>query len=460
MEKVIYSKCSTERKKKYKIVTSIIEKDGKRVVRKTAANPMAKEHVNAMFDYYNKVKQDHNDIINVPCKLISDGCLEFEYINGTNYAEKIQKCAEQNDLPGLIKCVSDIRNIIVNVSNKQPFSSTKEFEAIFGEQEWLTGMESAKNINIDVLAENVILKENNKYIIDYELTFPFSVPLKYVVFRMLFFNTTISTLPENIKNDIYKECEISAEEWEKFYRMELIFQSYLSENSLNEVKDKIGMKSFLLSQNNVLISELCYTVESEKGNVLARGYQYGNELKIEIDVKKAKHVTLKVDYESCSIKILKNNAELIDSNEALLIGKDMFFENMPVLKFDVENINDFQLDVQILNENNALINPLLVYNGKCKELEAQLLNSGDEVSRLVKEVDRLTNDILQLGEERNNYIAQIGMLNANNEEWQEKYKRQSQRDEKLISELGYELSKIKSAKDFDKFAKKNKLYEG
>lgn len=461
MERVIYSKCSTERKKEYKILTSIIDIDGKRVVRKSAAVPMARKHVNKIIDYYNMgEKYLVSNVVNAPCKKVNDGCVEFKYIEGISYAEKVKLISETGDMKQLEECIAEIRDIIVRVSEIEPFSTSEEFEKLFGEQEWLKGTASAKNLNIDLLAENIIISDDIKYIIDYELTYSFNIPLKYVVFRMLFFNPTISSLGEEQRNKIYQACDISKEEWERFYAMELIFQMNLSGNSLDEVKKRIGMNTYLFSQNNQIISELRYCIFSDNGFLLDEGSYYGNELKLKFNVENFREISLKLNFDTCSIKILSSNAKVIYSNEAMMVGNDRFYLEKPILKFDVDGKDELEVDINILNENNPLINPFSVYVGKCNEIQATLLKKGDEISELVQKINLLTKDILQLGEERNKYVVQIGQLNNSIADLQDKYNRYAERSDRMISELGYELSKIKSAKDFEKFAKKNKLYEG
>ena len=59
-----------------------------------------------------------------------------------------------------------------------------------------------------------------------------------------------------------------------------------------------------------------------------------------------------------------------------------------------------------------------------------------------------------------NRVVSTGCNSTKTSPVQDKYNRYAERSDRMISELGYELSKIKSAKDFEKFAKKNKLYEG
>lgn len=482
MGKVIYSKCSTERKKEYKILTSILEDNGQRTVRKSAANQKSRMHVNRMLEYY-KMGEKYclPNVKNAPCKQVEDGCVEFDYINGESFAEKMENCVEQDDMELLEKYVTAIRDIIVNVSGIEPFSLSEDFERVFGKQNWLEGVDSAKDLNIDLLAENIIVSDGVNYVIDYELTFPFNIPIKYIVFRMLFFNPTISSLGEEQKAKIYGLCGISKDESDKFYDMEVTFQQYISGNSLDEVKKRIGMNTFLFSQNNEIMSEMTYQLLSDDGAIVAEGSQYGNELKLKADVLNIKEASLKLNYNMCSIKVLSTNAKLISSNEAILVGDDRFYIEKPILKFEVEGKDEIEVDIQVLNENNPLINSISVYANKCKELEASLLKKGDEINGLVEKINSLTNDVLQLGEERtllvnkigglneqrNEHITQIQRLNDERDclknsivEIQGKFDRYAERSDDMISELGYELSKIKSAKNFEKFAKKNKLYEG
>ena len=510
MEKVIYSKCSTERKREYKILTCILERDGQKIVQKKAANEVSNEHVNRMLEYYQSGEcYCLADVKNAPCMKSTDGCIEFEFIEGISYSERMENFAELGDVAGLENCVMELRDIIINVSGVEQFSTSAEFENLFGKHERLSNLNAAKGMNIDLLAENIILSSKTRYVIDYEWTFPFAIPLKYIVFRMLFFNSTISSLDEIEKKKIYTMCDISSNEWDTFYDMELRFQSYLSGNSLDEVKKRIGMKTYLFSQNNELIPSMRYFLSSEHNLKLLDGELFGSDLKINLNVLDCESVFLNLDCEMCSVKIVSTDARLLSSNESMMIGEDRFFLNKPCFKFDVTEIDVFDIYVQILNQGNALIQILASYCKKEKELEEGLLKSGDKIADLLKrndeltkeilqlgdqrigyvgkideltrtvlqlgnqrteyvgKIDELTQTVLQLGNQRNDYLSLIGKLDEEKIslknsilELEERFNRYSERSNNTISELGYELSKIKSAKNFEKFAKKNKLYEG
>ena len=65
------------------------------------------------------------------------------------------------------------------------FRLAQKFEQIFGTHPELESFEAAANLNIDMSASNIIMAEYI-YIVDYEWTFNFDIPLKYIVYRSIF----------------------------------------------------------------------------------------------------------------------------------------------------------------------------------------------------------------------------------------------------------------------------------
>ena len=68
--------------------------------------------------------------------------------------------------------------------------------------------DAAKNVSFDMVSANIVLADKI-YILDYEWTFDFAVPLKFILYRSILLNGTLNVIPEEKKNSYSKEaCNI------------------------------------------------------------------------------------------------------------------------------------------------------------------------------------------------------------------------------------------------------------
>ncbi|MFR3431553.1 MAG: hypothetical protein ACLTTH_16385 [Holdemanella porci] len=65
-------------------------------------------------------------------------------------------------------------------------------------------------VDIDIILENVVLTENNKfYILDYEWVFDCTVPISFILYRAILHSMAISELPDEQIDELYKRYGIS-----------------------------------------------------------------------------------------------------------------------------------------------------------------------------------------------------------------------------------------------------------
>ena len=184
MQKTIYSKSSIERKNEYKIITRIYEEDGVRKVEKAAQNENAAYHVERMARIAKTNPYTTERVMLAPCEKIALGKVVLPYITGNRLDQQIDEHAKKHEWNAIYEDIKLLNNIIMNVEHKYPFQTCGEFEDMFGAHPQLDGYESASNVNVDMVASNIILADQI-YIIDYEWDFEFLIPLKYIVYRIL-----------------------------------------------------------------------------------------------------------------------------------------------------------------------------------------------------------------------------------------------------------------------------------
>lgn len=260
-----FAKCSVERKDEYKIITRIFEEDGKKIVEKRAVNKKANAHVNRMAELAKTNPYLTENVCLVPCEAVADGVVRFPYIEGQRLDKVIDEAVKQGRLEDVWNEIRRLKEIIMNVSGKEAFHVNEEFRTVFGQipqpEEGdtkeepadplavLEGYEAVKNINMDMVAANIILADKI-YILDYEWNFDFAIPLKYILFRSILFNGTLNVMPEEQRKTLLEIIEITDEEWQLFWQMEVSWQHYVSGTSLTDLYPDMPSKYTIVKEEN------------------------------------------------------------------------------------------------------------------------------------------------------------------------------------------------------------------
>lgn len=263
-QKTSFAKCSVERKDEYKIITRIFEENGKKIVEKRAVNKKANAHVNRMAELAKTNPYLTENVCLVPCEAMADGVVRFPYIEGQRLDKVIDEAVKQGRLEDAWNEIRRLKEIIMNVSGKEVFHVNEEFRTVFGQipqQEEdtkeepvdplavLEGCEAVKNINMDMVAANIILSDKI-YILDYEWNFDFAIPLKYILFRSILFNGTLNVMPEEQRKTLMEIIEITDEEWQLFWQMEVSWQRFVTGTSLTDLYPDMPSKYTIVKEEN------------------------------------------------------------------------------------------------------------------------------------------------------------------------------------------------------------------
>lgn len=232
--KVLYSKHSNERDLKFAIRTDIVEGLlGDRRVMKYPCNEEAVRHLEIMQAHYlsQKMAYEGTDLTPNTCRTIKDEagefkCLEFEYLEGKTLAEAFDGLIEVRNLSGAQIMLQKYIDTLYSLA-EEDYSETQEFRRVFGAVRVPEGEKSMMLTNIDLIFSNIII--NNKWnVIDYEWTFDFPVPVKYVIYRALYYYLGSSGENAFGEKDPYETAGITREEKAIFQRMESSFQRYIA----------------------------------------------------------------------------------------------------------------------------------------------------------------------------------------------------------------------------------------
>ena len=183
-----YVKFSNNRRKNFNIATLIRREKGKRVVDKLAMSPGAEDHLKRMLAYYESHKNDSDTFQNAPLTEIENGIrmiyFEFHTLEQElcDLIRRGEKKAFESQIQGVIDWLWEDAEIY-------SFAENPMFQKVFGTPTDLPATPCLKNTNIDYIFSNIMVDSirNRYYIIDYEWVFDFAVPVKFLIWRCLFY---------------------------------------------------------------------------------------------------------------------------------------------------------------------------------------------------------------------------------------------------------------------------------
>ena len=204
--KILYVKNNSERAKEFQLKTIIYEENGQKYVKKQALNSEAIPHLKKMKESYEKIT---DTIVNPKVKLAKiidedENSLTFEYIEGISFEKKLQRAillAEEE-----AREVINEYSIFVQTAFKATiFDSasmlTKTHKTLFGELD-LSKLDGERcfedTSNLDLILSNIIMQDENIYLIDYEWAYSINLPVSYIVHRTIM---TEPAIPQGIKDE-------------------------------------------------------------------------------------------------------------------------------------------------------------------------------------------------------------------------------------------------------------------
>lgn len=244
---VLFSKYSKERKRKYRITTTIKkENDGLKVIKKPLCIE-AKEHILSL--KMNEEKWQPSNNLRKLEGYIDSNCYAVPYVKGETLEEKLYYY--RNNTETFVKNVKAYLNKYYSVDGELiPFEKTDAFINVFGDLE-INNMISLKITNVDLLFSNIILENHgNAYAYDFEWVFDFPIPYNYVGWRAA--KEAYYRYYVYLKNKIdvscyYEKLGFNKEEIIIFKKMEKNFNEYVCGKNRYEVYTDKYVKASVMS---------------------------------------------------------------------------------------------------------------------------------------------------------------------------------------------------------------------
>ena len=228
-----YVKYSTRRKADFAISTEVYEpKDAPRFVRKRAFLPEGCDHIQNILALQRDLAGALANTKFYPCMCHGSDDLTqvvFDFAPG----ESLEHMLDGYLFSGAIdKVYALMENFFDELSRgaTREFYLMPEFSEIFlGELQWPNRTDVTLSVtDVDLIFANVICDNNKWWIIDYEWSFRFPVPFRFLMFRCLFYY--LHAKPQRLEiltEEAYRHFGFDEQELDLYHQMEEHFQEYI-----------------------------------------------------------------------------------------------------------------------------------------------------------------------------------------------------------------------------------------
>lgn len=229
--RIVFSKFSTQRRRSLQIRTDIlVDGRGQRSIRKLPYAPEGQPHVDGIARRHGQLARLYAGSILAPnrCEL-RQGAAELEYIEGPSLADGALAALHRGDRAAFLKTMADFFGTVRSFATEE-FRPTTGFRATFGNVRLPAGLKSAPVSNVDLILPNLLVRDGQWHVIDFEWTFDFPVPVGYVLFRTLrylySYNDWIGRRYADLHPELYRMAGIE-KEFRRYKLMEWAFQNHI-----------------------------------------------------------------------------------------------------------------------------------------------------------------------------------------------------------------------------------------
>ncbi len=231
---ILFSKYSNERAPRFRIRTDILTREalgtGEKWVRKSPCSSEARDHVRGIYESCRRLSADLDGtglLVN-RCEL-RDGAAEFPFLEGETLEERLDGLLKRGKLEELKAEIG--RYFSMFSGETVPFQETEAFRRVFGSISFEEPQTCRTVSDIDMIFSNALASGEGYELIDYEWTFDFPIPVKYIQYRCLYYYILGNSKRDELtRGNLYREFGISRGEQERFEEMERGFQSYMLGN--------------------------------------------------------------------------------------------------------------------------------------------------------------------------------------------------------------------------------------
>lgn len=294
-DRPIYAKLSDERNPALRIATVIAQdKEKKRYVIKKPLSAAAADHIRAIPEHFEALSRlfENSPFSLNACSLKEDGSTEFAFLRDCLTMEAfLDSLEEDGHFEEMLSLIDRFRELLYQAADVS-FSSSELFTTLFSDS--FQGQDKAFSVSdIDLIFSNILFDREKRdqgvwNILDYEWTFACPVPLRFILYRSLFYyfrdrkDSPFSCFLRERDIDLYQRYDISKEEVSRIFpAMEQHFQLQLKQQtvSFELLHESMPVSTVYLSRlmeerenrGNLLNPQVYYSKE-EQGVFLPENY--------------------------------------------------------------------------------------------------------------------------------------------------------------------------------------------
>ncbi|WP_143385596.1 hypothetical protein [Faecalibaculum rodentium] len=350
-----YAKFSRNRKPGFQIYTTIENRASEKLVVKHPIYSDGKDHLQRMVDYqcYTNDYQSSN-LKYCPAQMAGDSCI-FSFIEGRSLDSELTTAVQNNDFDS----VSHIMDIVWEAASFGPeckFTPNKEFRNLFGDHDYslLEGEISREQSNIDLVPGNIIVGDDGSMtIIDYEWTFPFPVPTKFILFRSMLHSPEFNDMESEMKSRIWNQYGIADEMQDLFWKMEESFQQYVSDGTLWQKLAEAGGISVPIPDIRTQLIEC--TIEQDSRKVY-KSFLLNPDLSIRANIESGATIHICFEHNAMMrIRKIEIDGKPVDftTNADIAEGNEYIFTRQPIIRIENPVGSLLKLDVLIYSYDDS-----------------------------------------------------------------------------------------------------------
>ncbi len=418
MDRILFSSFAVERDPKLQICTQIIERDGKKAVRKTALNENGIPHIHRLREYEARLEKTYagNSFLQV-CPISDQGedWVEFSYQEGETLEKWLIRRVNQGDVPGIRNMLSAFWDGLLKMGNGI-FQAGAEFRKVFGDEYPKKELHGSDHQNIDLIFTNLFRvgdTPDSFAVSDYEWFFDFPVPLEYIYYRSIFCSVALSRLKEAEREELYRIAGIEPEDLDAYLKTEIAFQRYITGDTktMAEHYRRMGQECLLPAS-----SRDPYEIRILEGEKLLDSRKTARaENELDLSGYGAADIAVQLGYPYSVIRLPSDDLEGWECRNAAYGNRDLFFAGgeplifhrrekaRPVLHYRIADVDEYDFQHTIRDH-------IMQYGDRIGELETELRGKGDQVGELEKQLRNKDDEIGALETQLRSKGDEVGEL--------------------------------------------------
>ncbi len=323
----LFAKYSNERTENYRVCTVIGRTaEGELTVHKSALSTHANPHIDKMKGSFEILSEQfaNTGLKPVNCELIkgrergmllagvaskAKDSVKFDYISGITLEDHLKELENDGKYSRMEAVILEYCSRLNSCSGISEFKRSAKFDEIFGRRDFKKKYLALSPCNYDMIFSNIVLDEAEREegewtMLDYEWVWDFSVPIKFIIYRALFYHF------RNCEDDgflmylsrkgldVYSLCSIDIGERMLFAEMEHSFQMYIIGGAASLEVMRVMMPTSTIMIDNI-VKHGAYLKNLDTPKIyFSRGKNFTSENQIGVTAKVSEgHVSLLIPFE-------------------------------------------------------------------------------------------------------------------------------------------------------------------